>query len=379
MNVSSRSTAEQQIFLDTARRFVDNTAPITAVRTGLGQPATSEYLGATGNLGWYASFVPEEFGGGSVSGHSVLDAVMLAEFLGAALQPAPTITMHLTAQAIARWGTPAMKQAVLPALASGERVGCYVFGEPDRGWHERAGLIAGRTESGYSLSGVVPIAPGLHGSDIVVVVGTLDGTARQFVLSTDCPGVSIDALECLDGTRPLARLSLDNVLVDPGHVLDDDGLAVAQQLTLALVLLTAESTGAMRRLFDMTLDYAKNRVAFGRTIGSFQAIKHLLADLSLLVELSTAIVDDAADALQHDRPDASELASVAKAYVSDAGIQLSQGCLQIHGGIGYTWEHDLHLYLRRLAADAALFGSSSWHREHLWHIARVTAATSITK
>jgi alkylation response protein AidB-like acyl-CoA dehydrogenase len=364
-------TTDQHIFRDSARRFIRDNAPIAALRARLGQPATPDYLRATGSLGWYAPFVPEEFGGGSVSGHAVLDAVMLAEVLGAALQPAPAITMHVTARAIARSGSAAMSHEWLSRLASGEAVGCYVFGN----WDEQAGFNARRTDGGYSLTGVAQVVPGLCEADVLVVVASLGGVACQFLVSTDRAGVSIEGLEALDGTRPLARLSLDDVVVDHGCVLDGGDEAVAQQLTLALVMLTAESVGAMRRLFDMTLEYAKHRVAFGRTIGSFQAIKHLLADLSLSVELSTAIVHEAAQALQLDRPDASELASVAKACVADAGIQLSQGCLQVHGGIGYTWEHDLHLYLRRLAADAVLFGSASWHREHLWRIDRLIAET----
>ena len=175
-------------------------------------------------------------------------------------------------------------------------------------------------------------------------------------------------LDGLDGTRACAELLVNEVVVPHEHVLggaEAGDEAVDVVLRLALVQLAAESVGAMRQLFNMTVQYAKERVAFGRPIGSFQAVKHLLADLSLLVELSSAIADEAANALQAGRPDSAELASVAKAYVGEAGIQVSQGCLQVHGGIGYTWEHDLHLYLRRLASDAALFGDPSWHRERL--------------
>jgi alkylation response protein AidB-like acyl-CoA dehydrogenase len=226
------------------------------------------------------------------------------------------------------------------------------------------------------LSGTVPVVPGLPGAEWLVVAAPVASVDHQHLVPVDSPGVRVTPLACLDGTRPCAELELDDVVVPDDHVLrgagadaDADGQrAVDAVLQLALVQLVAQSVGTMRRLFDMTLEYAKARVAFGRPIGSFQAVKHLLADLSMVIELSSAIADEAAQALQARGPDAAELASVAKAYVGEAGIQVSQGCLQVHGGIGYTWDHDLHLYLRRLAADATLFGDPAWHRERLWHL-----------
>jgi alkylation response protein AidB-like acyl-CoA dehydrogenase len=126
--------------------------------------------------------------------------------------------------------------------------------------------------------------------------------------------------------------------------------------------------GAMRRLVEITVDYAKARTAFGRPIGSFQALKHLLADASHWTELSTAVLDAAAEAVADRRPTASEIASIAKAYAGDAGAMVAQTCLQAHGGIGFTWEHDLHFYLRRLEADRVLYGDPFWHRERICRI-----------
>jgi alkylation response protein AidB-like acyl-CoA dehydrogenase len=124
----------------------------------------------------------------------------------------------------------------------------------------------------------------------------------------------------------------------------------------------------MRQLAEITVDYAKARVAFGRPIGSFQALKHILADISFWAEVSTAGAGAAADAVADERPTASEIVSIAKAYVGDASTQLAQQCLQVHGGIGFTWEHDLHFYLRRLAADRVLYGDPEWHRERICRI-----------
>ena len=124
----------------------------------------------------------------------------------------------------------------------------------------------------------------------------------------------------------------------------------------------------VRRLAEITVEYAKARIAFGRPIGSFQALKHILADISFWAEVSTAAATAAADAVADARPTASEIVSIAKAYVGEAGTQLAQQCLQVHGGIGFTWEHDLHFYLRRLAADRVLYGDPEWHRERICRI-----------
>jgi alkylation response protein AidB-like acyl-CoA dehydrogenase len=144
--------------------------------------------------------------------------------------------------------------------------------------------------------------------------------------------------------------------------------SVDRQLDVAIALTVAESVGAMRRLAEITIDYTKARTAFGRPIGSFQALKHLLADASLAVELSTAGAWAAAQAVAENRPTASEIASIAKAYVGDAGIEVALACLQAHGGIGFTWEHDVHFYLRRLTADRVLYGDPAWHRERICRI-----------
>ena len=156
--------------------------------------------------------------------------------------------------------------------------------------------------------------------------------------------------------------------MEEGYVLGATGDAAPQieaQLQRAVVLQVAESLGAMDALFERTCAYAKDRIAFGRPIGSFQAIKHLLADLSLRVEGTRAALASAVEAVESSSEDASTIASMLKSYAGDAGVELAQGCLQVHGGIGFTWEHDLHLYLRRLTSDAALFGDPIWHRERL--------------
>jgi alkylation response protein AidB-like acyl-CoA dehydrogenase len=177
----------------------------------------------------------------------------------------------------------------------------------------------------------------------------------------------VTELDALDLTRRFAEVRLDSVRVDPGAVVGAPGTAdrlIDEQLAVACTLIAAETVGAMDRDFSMTVQYAKDRIAFGRPIGSFQAVKHQLADASLALEMSKAVTLAAARTVGVDDY-GPQAASMAKALVGDAGVQLVQTCFQVFGGIGYTWEHDQHLYLRRITTDAGLLGDPAWHREHL--------------
>ena len=160
------------------------------------------------------------------------------------------------------------------------------------------------------------------------------------------------------------ELDADAVVGDPAGTADD----LERQLQLALVLSVAETVGTIEALFDMTRRYAIDRTAFGRPIGSFQAVKHQLADMSLSVEAGVSISAAATRAVQAGQDDAGEIASMAKAWVGDTGIDIAQGCFQVFGGIGYTWEHDLHLFLRRITMNSLLYGQPDWHRERICEI-----------
>jgi alkylation response protein AidB-like acyl-CoA dehydrogenase len=171
-------------------------------------------------------------------------------------------------------------------------------------------------------------------------------------------------------------VTLSGVVAETSAVVHEGAAAIGAsefQLQVGVVLLCAETIGALDALFSMTVAYAKDRVAFGWPIGSFQSIKHILADQVLFLETAKAAAVDAAHAVAECRPDAASAVSIAKAYIGDIGIDLVQECLQVHGGIGYTWEHDLHLYLRRVTANAALLGTSSWHRERLCRLGGLDA------
>ena len=231
------------------------------------------------------------------------------------------------------------------------------------------------TGADLRLDGSVAVVADADRCGLLLVPALGPDGAAQVLVATDAPGVDVRRLTGLDVTRHWAAVSFSDVGAGAGDLVGAAGEVtegfLAHQSQVAAVLVAAESVGAMRSDLDMAVAYAKDRVAFGRPIGSFQGLKHLIADASLALEMSMGVVAAAATALGADDPDGSQLAHAAKAFVAEHGIELAHTCFQVFGGIGYTWEHDQHLFLRRLAADAELFGSPGWHREQLLEAARV--------
>jgi alkylation response protein AidB-like acyl-CoA dehydrogenase len=318
-------------------------------------------------LGWFAMLVPEDLGGGSVSANGVLDAALIAQARGARLQPGAFIATNVVAYALSAEGNPEQQTKLLPDLvAGGESVTWAVTGTG--GGDPGAGVRAERASGNYVLSGSTTLVPDAHRSAWILVTASGDDGPSQFLIPANTTGVTIQVLDGLDITRRFCEVHFEQAEVPVDAIVGTYGGASAvleRQLQVACVLTVAESIGAMDHVFNLTVQYAKDRTAFGRPIGSFQAIKHHLADTSLMLEMSKGMALAAARAVGTGQRDAAEVASMAKAFVGDCGIDLAQNCFQVFGGIGYTWEHDQHLYLRRLTTDAALYGAPDWHRERL--------------
>ena len=313
--------------------------------------------------------VPESLGGGSVSGNGALDAALIAYRRGGRLQPGAFVGTNVVAYALAHAGSGDVQAAVLPALLAGDVSASWAVtgiggdGRLDSG-------VDGRLldDGGLELSGAKNAVQDVDASSwLLVTCATPDGPAQALV-AADAPGVTVTELESLDLSRRFAEVRFDAARVDASAVVGAPGAAdelLARQLAVACTLIAAEMVGAMDHDFSMTVQYAKDRIAFGRPIGSFQGVKHQLADTSLALEMSKAITLAAARTVGADDEYGPEAASMAKAFVGDAGVELVQTCFQVFGGIGYTWEHDQHLYLRRITTDAGLLGDPAWHREHL--------------
>lgn len=368
-------TEDQRALLDVSSRFMEQSCPLTVVRDGerRDEAFIATYRRQAAELGWFSMLVPEALGGGNISGNGVLDAALIAYRRGALLQPGSFVGTNIVAHAVAAAGSPPLQQQVLTALIGGERSASWAVASAVSDGRLDGGVQASpAADSGLTLSGAKTAVQDVEASSWLLVTCRAAEGAAQVLVAADTPGVTVTPLESLDLSRRFAEVRFESVTVPAAAVLGSPGAIdrqLDQQLAIAATLTAAESVGAMDAELEMTVRYAKDRIAFGRPIGSFQAVKHLLADTSLAVEMSKAVVLAAARSLGSEDGYGTEAASIAKALVGESAVELAQNCFQVFGGIGYTWEHDQHFFLRRLTTDAGLYGDASWHREHLCQLA----------
>jgi alkylation response protein AidB-like acyl-CoA dehydrogenase len=352
---------DQEIFRDTTRRFLRDRWPMTAVRRLLDEPTGFDRelwrLGA--QLGWTATLVPESLGGGTISGDGVRDLAILAEELGSALVAGPVLPTNVVAYALARDGAGPLAREHLPRIAAGDRIAVWLA--------DAAALDSATLETGFRLTGTVSPVQDAHVADILLVSVTTERGVTQLIVPATSAGLEVERLGGLDLTRRHCRVCFAGVEVPASAVIgrvDAAGHELELQLALSLALQCADTIGATDAAYEMTLDYVKERKAFGRPIGSYQALKHRLADMLLWLESSKAATSAAVAAVQAGHG-ALETARIAKAYVADRCPAIVRDCLQMHGGIGCTWEHDLHLFLRRVDANAAIHGGVDQHLDAL--------------
>jgi alkylation response protein AidB-like acyl-CoA dehydrogenase len=360
---------DQELFHKTCVRFIETELPMDEVRRLHAHPTGFErsWWQKAAELGWFSLLVAEADGGGSVSGAGLVDATLVAEELGRHIQPGPFVPTNVVASAISALGTPEQKEHALPGVVSGETIVTWAWAASEGDWDRGAGLVAERVGDSYRLTGTRGFVQDAIGADLVLAVAQIEGRSAQFLVPLDADGLSQRPLTCLDLSRRMSELSFSGVVVPAGALLGEgaDDASLERQLQTALALNCAETVGVMDAVFAMTVEYSKDRIAFGRPIGSFQSLKHILADEGLYLETCKAGAVAAARAVQGSDPDAGAIASMVAAYVGDMSDDMAQMALQIHGGIGYTWEHDLHLMMRRIRSNAALFGEPTWHRERV--------------
>jgi alkylation response protein AidB-like acyl-CoA dehydrogenase len=377
------ATHDQRIMADSVIRAMEAACPPAAVREsadqkpGEGSTSAGEKLWpALGGLGCFGLLASEDDGGGSLSGNGIVDAAIIAAERGARLQPGPFVGTQVAVASLSRLAsrTPLQDDA-LAALIAGEAAATWAAGGvlADPG---APGLtVTEAADGGLTVSGLLAAVQDAAESDWILVSARDGGGVRQFLLGKSAAGLSLERLTSLDITRRHCNVVLDNVQVPADAVLAGpapagglaDGTALADwQLAVAAVLSAAESAGAMHANFALAVEYAKTRIAFGRPIGSFQGLKHLLARTSLALEMAKAVTAGAAQKLGDADADGLVMASIARAFVSENAVELTHTCFQVFGGIGFTWEHDQHLYMRRLASEAYLFGAPAWHRQRIW-------------
>ena len=362
---------DQELFVETTRRFLETESPLTQVRAlvddDIGFDRTFWRRGA--ELGWTALLVPDELGGGSIAGAGLLDLALVAEEMGRLVSPGPLLPVNVVASAIVRGAAPGPQAEILAGLLSGEVIATWAFAEQDATW-DPAGvhLEASRSKDGWVLDGTKTYVQDARVADWFLVTARTGDGLTQLLVRADAPGVTVTPLVSLDMVRRFGEVTFSGTEVSTPYVVGAVGDAapdVERQTQIALVIQNAETVGATNRVFEFTLEYCHDRVSFGRPIGSYQAIKHRLADMKMWLEACQGTATASARAVQDEADDAAELISVAKAYIADRCPAIIQDAVQLHGGIGVTWEADLHLYLRRVAQNAALYGSVRQHRERL--------------
>jgi alkylation response protein AidB-like acyl-CoA dehydrogenase len=316
-------------------------------------------------LGWAAVTIPEEYGG---LGLGAVELTALLECMGESLLCSPFFsTVCLGANALLVAGTDTQKQRHLPRIAEGESVATLAHTGPsgdtiDVRWRPDG--------DDFLLEGIADHVVDGHSADLIVVAARgEDGSVALFCLPSDTPGLERTAHPTMDQTRRLARLDLSEVALSAdARMADEDGHGEARLreiLDRAAIALAAEQVGGAQRCLDLAVAYAKEREQFGRPIGSFQAIKHQCADMMIELESARSAAYYAACVAAEGSDELAAVASLAKAYCSDAYFHCAADCLQIHGGVGFTWEYDVHLYFKRARASEALLGDPSWHRERI--------------
>jgi alkylation response protein AidB-like acyl-CoA dehydrogenase len=364
---------EQLELRDSVRRFLADRMPLQRVRELMESAhGTDEKIWsyAASQLGLQAIAIPEEYGG---SGFTFAEQAIVLEELGAALYPGPYLASAvIAATALLASSDEGAKRDLLPGIASGETVATLAFTEDDGSWEpDSISLAATRVDPGFgpsgrwTLEGHKSFVLDGHAASMILAVAKTDSGLSLFAAQADAPGLARKQLPTLDQTRRLARLLFSSV---PARLIGAPGEAAAilsRTLDIAAIAQAAEQLGGAQRALDMAVSYAKVRHQFGRPIGSFQAIKHRCADLLLEVESLRSAVGYAAAAVGEDSAEVPVVAALVKALASDTYFHVAAENIQIHGGIGFTWEHDAHLYFKRAKASELFLGDASYHRERL--------------
>jgi alkylation response protein AidB-like acyl-CoA dehydrogenase len=365
---------EQELLRNTARKFLENECTSEFVRARMAEPAgvTDAFWAKLAEQGWTGLVYPEEFGG---TGLGFVDLTVLMEEMGRAVMPGPFFSTLLGGLTILEAGSAAQKKEWLTKIAGGEAKAALAFTEPNARWDAAAVAVTAREAGGkYTLSGTKLFVLDAHVADVIVVVARTRESKRPeeglslFLVPKGARGLSVKLLPTMDQTRKLCEVKFEDVVVGADALLgprDGAWVPLARVLDRATVALCAEMCGGAQRVLDMTTEYAKIRVAFGKPIGSYQGVKHRAADMLVESENAKSLTYYAAWAVDENVPEAPLAASMAKAYASDAFRRIAGAGIQLHGGIGFTWEHDLHLYFKRAKSSEFTFGDATYHRERV--------------
>jgi alkylation response protein AidB-like acyl-CoA dehydrogenase len=376
---------EKILFASTTQAFLQKEAPLGRVRElhAAGESFDPAWWRRAAELGWTALLVPEELGGGSVSGSGVEDLAMVAEQLGKTVAPGPLYPVSVVLAALVDCADPQSHAATIESLVAGETVASWAVSEPGRGWAPLdPSVTATQTDTGLRIDGTKDrVEAGAQSAVLLVVArcGQNASEVRQFLVPTDAPGVRIEPQQSVDLVKQYARVHFDGVVVERSAAVGsaaETARLIDRQSQLAQVLQCAEVVGIVQTVFDFTVQWALDRHTFGRPLASYQVLKHGFADMKLWLEACRATTGAAVTDVAARSPGAGLSASIAKSYVGEMAGRIVQACVQMHGGIGVTWEHDLHLYLRRVTLYRSMFGTPEEHNLRVYEWEK--AARSMT-
>jgi len=355
--------SEEQVLLkDTVGRFLAEQCPTARVRQIMEGPnGHDETLWrALAEMGVTGLTVPSEQGG---LGMELLDLALIAEELGYATTPGPFLACSMATVALAECEDTAFKERWLPALAAGETLATLAIGEENSEWD--LARLAARVEKG-ALSGKKPLVPYAGLSSLLLVAARDDDGVGLWAVEREAPGLEVRALKGNDLTRRLDSVTFENT---PATKVAGGRAALDRAIDAGLVLIAADAYGGVRRCLEMSVEYALQREQFGQVIGAFQAIKHQLANMAADIEPSLSLYWYAAHAFDHIKEKAARHAAMAKAHLTDLYDRVARDATEIHGGIGFTWEFDLHLWFRRSIFDRSYLGDAAFHRERAAELA----------
>ncbi len=362
---------EQEMLRESARQFLESECPMTYVRQMMDDEVgySEEQWQKMAELGWLGLIFPEQYSG---AGLDLVDLVVVLEEMGRCVMPGPFFaTVLLGGSAIQFGGSDAQKRAYLPRIIDGSLKTTLAHLEESARWDaDGIQLRATASGNGYRLSGTKLFVPDAHNAGLLVVAARTGGSGTDgitlFLVDGKAAGLKIRTLKTMDQTRKLCEVRFDDVEVGADAVLGEVGKAwpiLDAVVDRAKVAISAEMCGGAQKVLDMSVEYAKVREQFGKPIGSFQAIQHKCANMMVQVESAKSATYYAAWAVANGVDEAHLTACMAKAYCSDAYRFVSGEGIQIHGGIGFTWEHDMHLYFKRAKGSEVTFGDATWNRE----------------
>ncbi|QJT05264.1 acyl-CoA/acyl-ACP dehydrogenase [Streptomyces asoensis] len=367
---------EQGMLRAASRELLSDRAPIEHVRawTDRDEDVDPEVWRLTAGLGWPGLGLPEEYGG---AGQGLVELALVAQEMGRALGRGPFAPTAIVGRALAAAGPPELRAAVLPALAAGSGWATWAFAEPRAPWSLDGIRATARADrDAIVLDGVKTAVQDAGGARWLLVTARHDGVPASFLVDRSAPGVAVRRQQTLDLTRSFHEVRLEGVRVPSAHRLVGGPTEIQRLLDEASVLRCADALGVMERMLELTVEHTKARVQFGRPIGTFQAVKHACADMALLVHGTRAATSYAAMAADAGADDAARAACAAASYTAAGTGEVAARALQLHGGIGFTWEHDLHLHLRRARADSVLYGDAAVHRDRLCTLLRRSPASA---